>query len=146
VSFSLEPGETLGLLGRTGSGKTTVTRLLARLYDPVKGSVRLHGTDLRDVSTADLRHRVGMVTQDVQFLSATVRDNLSLFHPGIADADILAVFRELDLWEWYLTLPHGLDTVLGPGGAGLSAGESQLLAFTRIFLRDPGLVILDEAP
>ncbi|HEX6508389.1 MAG TPA: ABC transporter ATP-binding protein [Chloroflexota bacterium] len=156
ISLCLEPGETLGLLGRTGSGKTTLTRLLARLYEPDSGTIRLggandfeHACPLRDVSEADLRHRVGVVTQDVQFFRATVRDNLTFFRSGqpegIRDADILAVFRELDLWEWYRTLPDGLDTVLGPGGAGLSAGQSQLLAFARVFLRDPGLVILDEA-
>jgi ABC-type multidrug transport system fused ATPase/permease subunit len=145
LAFSLEPGETLGLLGRTGSGKTTLSRLLARLYDPASGSIRLDGVDLRRVSADDLRHRVGMVTQDVQFFRATVRDNLTFFRAGIADADILEVFRALDLWDWYRNLPDGLDTLLGPGGAGLSAGQSQLLAFVRVFLRDPGLVILDEA-
>lgn len=145
LSFSLPAGKTLGLLGRTGSGKTTLTRLLVRLYDPSDGSVRLDGIDLCDLSEAGLRHGVGMVTQDVQLFRATVRDNLTFFRPGTADADILEVFRELDLWEWYRALPNGLDTVLGPGGIGLSAGQSQLLAFARVFLRDPGLVILDEA-
>ncbi len=145
LSFSLEPGETLGLLGRTGSGKTTLTRLLARLYDPTRGGVRLGGADLRGLSPGALRQHVGVVTQDVQLFHATVRDNLTFFHPGIDDADILPVFRELDLWEWYQSLPRGLDTVLGPGGAELSAGQAQLLAFVRVFLRDPGLVILDEA-
>jgi ATP-binding cassette, subfamily B, bacterial len=145
LSFSLEPGKTLGLLGRTGSGKTTLTRLLVRLYDPTHGGVHLDGVDLRDLSTVCLRHRVGMVTQDVQLFRATVRDNLTFFRPGIVDADILAVFRELDLQEWYRTLPRGLDTMLGPGGAGLSAGQAQLVAFARAFLRDPGLIILDEA-
>jgi ABC-type multidrug transport system fused ATPase/permease subunit len=145
ISFSLEPGATLGMLGRTGSGKTTVTRLLARLYDPTAGAIRLDGIDLRDLSAEALRSRVGVVTQDVQFFRATVRDNLTFFRPGIVDAEILEVFRELDLWEWYRTLPHGLDTMLGSGGTGLSAGQAQLLAFARAFLRDPGLVILDEA-
>ncbi|HEY8685878.1 MAG TPA: ABC transporter ATP-binding protein [Chloroflexota bacterium] len=149
ISVSLQPGETLGLLGRTGSGKTTLTRLVARLYDPDAGTIRLGGVALCDVSEDHLRHRVGMVTQDVQFFRATVRDNLTFFgseHPdGTRDPDMLAVFRELDLWDWYQALPNGLDTVLGPGGAGLSAGQSQLLAFARAFLRDPGLVILDEA-
>jgi len=158
LSFSLEPGETLGLLGRTGSGKTTLTRLVARLYDPTGGCICLDGVDLRDLAADTLRHRVGMVTQDVQLFRGTVRDNLTFFRPrhpeghpsgqsprGTRDADILAICRELDLWEWYRNLPNGLDTVLGPGGAGLSAGESQLLAFVRVFLRDPGLVILDEA-
>jgi ATP-binding cassette, subfamily B, bacterial len=158
LSFSLAPGTTLGVLGRTGSGKTSLTRLLVRLYDPTDGAVCLDGVDLRDVSLASLRHRVGMVTQDVQLFKATVRDNLTFFradrpddHRGICyetarvDAEILDVFRELDLWEWYRALPNGLDTMLGPGGAGLSAGQAQLLAFARVFLHDPGLVILDEA-
>jgi ATP-binding cassette subfamily B protein len=149
LSFSVESGESLGLLGRTGSGKTTIMRLLARLYDPSDGSIRLDGVDLRDVSPDDLRRRVGVVTQDVQLFRGTVRDNLTFFRPptqgGARDADILDVCRALDLWEWYQTLPDGLDTVLGPSGAGLSAGEAQLLAFARVFLSDPGLVILDEA-
>jgi ATP-binding cassette, subfamily B, bacterial len=149
ISVSLQPGETLGLLGRTGSGKTTLGRLLARLYDPDSGSIYLDGVNLRDVSEDDLRHRIGVVTQDMQFFRATVRDNLTFFGSdhshGTRDADMLAVFRELDLWEWYRTLPDGLDTMLGPGGTGLSAGQAQLLAFARVFLRNPGLVILDEA-
>ncbi len=156
LSFSLRQGETLGLLGSTGSGKTTVTRLLARLYDPEHGSIRLDGVDLREVAEDDLRQRVGVVTQDVQFFRASVRDNLTFFREGqpegAHDSEILEVIRALDLWDWYRTLPHGLDTLLGPGGAGLSAGQSQLLAFARVFLRDslnpasrPGLVILDEA-
>jgi ATP-binding cassette subfamily B protein len=155
LSFSLEPGTTLGLLGRTGSGKTTLTRLLARLYDPTEGSISLNGVDLRELTMdpaageGGLRRRVGTVTQDVHFFKATVRDNITFFHPphaaGARDEDILRVFRELDLWEWYQSLPDGLDTMLGPGGAGLSAGEAQLLAFARVFLQNPGLVILDEA-
>jgi ABC-type multidrug transport system fused ATPase/permease subunit len=145
LSFSLQPGETLGLLGRTGSGKTTVMRLLARLYDPAVGTVLLDGRNLRDVSPGSLRRSVGVVSQDVQFFRATVRDNLTFFRSDIEDADILAVIRELDLQDWYETLPHGLDTMLGAGGAGFSAGQAQLLAFVRVFLRDPGLILLDEA-
>jgi ATP-binding cassette subfamily B protein len=152
LCLSLQPGETLGLLGSTGSGKTTVTRLLARLYDPDAGSIRLDGFDLREVSEDSLRQRVGVVTQDVQFFRATVRDNLTFFAAKNRDAEILDVLQQLDLWNWYCALPHGLDTMLGAGGAGLSAGQAQLLAFARVFLRDsldpasrPGLVILDEA-
>lgn len=149
LSFRLEPGVVLGLLGRTGSGKTTLTRLLFRLYDPDGGVVRLGDAegflDVHRAPLANLRQRVGMVTQNVQLFHATVRDNLTLFDERFSDGEILRVIQELGLEEWYRSLPRGLDTELESGGAGLSAGEAQLLAFTRIFLQDPGLVILDEA-
>jgi ABC-type multidrug transport system fused ATPase/permease subunit len=145
LSFRIEPGEIVGLLGRTGSGKTTVTRLLARLYDPDCGMIRLGDADLRLARLADLRKVVGMVTQDVQLFHATVRDNLTFFDSSIDDPRIIQALSDLGLLVWYNSLPDGLDTVLAANGGGLSAGEAQLLAFTRIFLRDPALVILDEA-
>jgi ATP-binding cassette subfamily B protein len=145
LSFSLAPGRVLGLLGRTGSGKSTLTRLLFRLYDPTAGTLRLGGVELGAVALRDLRRRVGLVTQDVQLFRATVRDNLTLFAPGVPDARLLDAFRELGLWEWFQRLPEGLDTELRDGGRSLSAGEAQLLAFARVMLRDPGLVVLDEA-
>jgi ATP-binding cassette subfamily B protein len=145
LSMDLKPGTVLGLLGRTGSGKTTLARLLLRLYDPARGAINLNGVDIRDASLRQLRHAIGFVTQDVQLFNATLRDNLTMFDGEIPDAKILQVVHELGLTEWYGSLPEGLDTVLGPGGGSLSAGEAQLLAFARIFLRDPGLVVLDEA-
>ena len=145
IQFTLAPGQVLGLLGRTGSGKTTLTRLLFRLYDPTAGAIRLGGVDLRAVPLAELRERIGIVTQDVQLFGATIRDNLTLFDRTIDDARIIAALAELGLRPWLDALPNGLDTALGAGGTGLSAGESQLLAFARVFLRNPGLVILDEA-
>jgi ABC-type multidrug transport system fused ATPase/permease subunit len=150
ISFHLRPGTVLGLLGRTGSGKTTLTRLVFRLYDPDQGGVYLgHDgsalADVRQVPLPHLRHRVGMVTQNIQLFNATVRDNLTFFDRDVPDERILQVLRDLGLWAWYESLPEGLDTELESGGGGLSAGEAQLLAFTRIFLQDPGLVILDEA-
>jgi len=145
ISFDLSPGMTLGLLGRTGSGKTTLARLVFRLYDPTAGAIRLGGVDIRDATLRHVRQRVALVTQDVQLFQATVRDNLTFFDPTISDAQIQTVIDQLELTEWYASLPEGLDTRLETGGRGLSAGEAQLLAFTRIFLRDPGLVILDEA-
>ncbi len=145
LSWDLAPGEVLGVLGRTGSGKTTATRLLCRLYDPQEGAVRIGGVDLRRVALEDLRRRVGIVTQDVQLFEATVRENLTLFDDTISDATILAVVDELGLGTWLHDLPQGLDTELQGNQAGLSAGEAQLLAFTRVFLHDPGLVMLDEA-
>jgi ATP-binding cassette subfamily B protein len=153
LSFQLEAGRVLGLLGRTGSGKTTLTRLLFRLYDPDAGAVCLRGgdgagdgpVDLRDLPLPTLRQRVGMVTQNIQLFHATVRENLTFFDETIPDDRILEVIRQVGLDGWLDSLPAGLDSELEAGGGGLSAGEAQLLAFTRIFLQDPGLVILDEA-
>jgi ATP-binding cassette subfamily B protein/ATP-binding cassette subfamily C protein len=149
VSFQLPPGKVLGLLGRTGSGKTTLTSLLFRLYDPTQGIIRLgvngHQPDIREIALDDLRQRIGLVTQNVQLFQATVRDNLTFFDDRIPDEQILQVIEELQLFEWYDSLPNGLDTELETEGNNLSAGEAQLLAFTRVFLSDPDLVILDEA-
>ncbi len=151
ITFELTANRTLGILGRTGSGKTTLTRLLFRLYDVDAGAIRLDGVDVRDVSLSDLRRHVGMVTQEVQLFAATIRDNLTLFanhdpqRPPVDDADIIAAIEALGLESWFRALPDGLDTMLKASGKGLSAGEAQLLAFTRVFLRDPRLVVLDEA-
>ena len=145
ISFDLAPGRTLGLVGRTGSGKTTITRLLFRLYDPDRGRVLLGGHDVRDARLADLRARVGVVTQDVRLLAGTVRDNLTLLDPSVADDRLTAVIEELGLADWYRGLPDGLDSYVRPEGTSMSAGEAQLLAFARVFLRDPGVVVLDEA-
>lgn len=145
ISFELSPGKVLGLLGRTGSGKTTLARLLFRLYDPVCGKIYLDGKELRELALEDTRSHIGMVTQDVQLFNASVRDNLTFFNRGISDERIEQALRKLDLWQWLQGLPAGLDTRLGAGGHGLSAGEAQLLAFARVFLKHPGLVILDEA-
>jgi ATP-binding cassette, subfamily B, bacterial len=145
LTLGLSAGRVLGVLGRTGSGKTTLTRLLFRLYDPRDGAIRLGETDIRDLALRDLRRRVGIVTQDVQIFHATLRANLTFFDRSIPDSAIIGALEDVGLGAWYHALPDGLDTLLASGNAGLSAGEAQLLAFTRIFLRDPGVVILDEA-
>ncbi len=152
ISFTLAPGEVLGLLGRTGSGKTTLTHLLFRLYHPQAGSIKLtlpdphQGmVDIQDIPLPVLRNRIGMVTQNIELFHASVRDNLTFFNLSIPDEHILTWLHELGLERWYAGLKDGLNTVLESGGSGLSAGEAQLLAFTRIFLCDPGLVVLDEA-
>lgn len=145
ITLHMPPGHVLGVLGRTGSGKTTLTRLLCRLYDPDSGVITLGGADLRALPLDGLRRRVGVVTQDVQLFQATLRDNITFFDRTIADSAIEAALAELGLLEWVRAMPRGLDTPLAAGGQGFSAGEAQLLAFTRLLLRDPGLVILDEA-
>ncbi|GAA0401069.1 ABC transporter ATP-binding protein [Paenibacillus motobuensis] len=145
LSFDLKPGQTMGLLGRTGSGKTTIARLLLRFYDPQEGRIKLSGIDIRDCKLHELRQGVAMVTQNIEIMEGTVRDNLTLFDTDIQDETIVSVLEELGLKEWYAALPDGLDTILASGGGSLSAGEAQLLAFARVFLTNPGLVILDEA-
>lgn len=148
ITLHVGAGEVLGILGRTGSGKSTLARLLCRLYDPNSGTIRLGGVPIQEERLTTLRQRVGIVTQEVQLFSASVRDNLTLFMPGISDERIVQVLHTLGLEEWYTSLPRGLETIIGTdigSEAGFSAGEAQLLAFARIFLQDPAVVILDEA-
>jgi ATP-binding cassette, subfamily B, bacterial len=145
VSFTVHPGRVLGIIGRTGSGKTTLTRLLLRFYDPAGGIVRLGGVDIRSVRLAAVRERIGLVTQDVQLFDATLRDNLTLFDADLPDERLHTALDALGMQPWVRGLPHGLDTRLGAGGVGLSAGQAQLLACARIFLRDPDVIVLDEA-
>lgn len=145
VSFIVPPGTTLGLMGKTGSGKSTLVRLLFRLYDPQAGAVLLNGTDVRDLDLESLRRRVAMVTQEVQIFPASVRDNVTLFDPSFTASQVETVLREIGLRSWLESQPHGLETELASRGGGLSAGQAQLLAFARVFLRDPDVVILDEA-
>lgn len=144
LSFHLPAGTTLGLLGRTGSGKTTISRLLLRFYEPTSGAIQLDATPIHEIALAALRERIGLVTQEVQLFHASVRENLSLFDPSIDDERMLAAIHAVEMDEWLLSLPYGLDTVLPPGG-GVSAGQAQLLAVARVLLRDPALIILDEA-
>lgn len=145
VSFKLRPGRVLGLLGRTGGGKTTITRLLFRLYDPDEGRVLLGGRDIREAKTLELRDRIALVPQTVRLVHGSVRDNLTFFDSTIPDERLQEIVRELGLSRWLDSLPDGLDTQLEADGGGLSAGEAQLLAFARVFLKDPRVVVLDEA-
>lgn len=145
VSFRVQPGHVLGIVGRTGSGKTTIARLLFRLYDVDVGAVRVGGTDVRELRVEELQHHIGLVTQDVQLFTGTLRDNVRLFDPDVGDDQIMAVFASLGLAEWLHELPDGLDTEIGSTARGMSAGEAQLLALARVFLEDPGVVVLDEA-
>ncbi len=145
LSFDLQPASVLGLLGRTGSGKTTIGRLIFRLYDVNSGGIKINNADVREHHLESLRRDIAIVTQDVQLFKASVRENLTFFDRTILDEKIIATLEDLELGDWYASLPQGLDSVLETGSRSLSAGEAQLLAFTRVFLKNPGLVILDEA-
>ena len=144
VTFDLRPGRMLGVVGRTGSGKTTLARLLVRLYDPDEGRILLGGQGVRDYDVTDLREHVAMVTQDVRLFHGTIRDNLTLYDRSVKDEQLLDVFDRLGIMQWYRTQPDGLDTQLRSGETDLSSGEAQLLALSRVFLKDPEVIVLDE--
>ncbi|GIP37121.1 ABC transporter ATP-binding protein [Paenibacillus sp. J31TS4] len=144
ITFSLRPGERLGIVGRTGSGKSSISRLLLRLYNLDSGTIRVGGVDIRTLRLEALYRRVGMVTQDVQLFDGSLRDNLTLFNPDVSDERILETTERLGLRQWIDAMPNGLDSHLSAGGSSLSAGEAQLFALTRVFLTQPSLVILDE--
>ncbi|WP_145317787.1 ABC transporter ATP-binding protein [Paenibacillus xylanexedens] len=144
INFAIKPGERLGIIGRTGSGKSSLSRVLLRLYNLDRGTIRVGGTDITKLSLQALYRRVGMVTQDVQLFDGTLRDNLTLFNGDVSDHMIKETTDRLGLSQWIDSQPAGLDTYLAAGGASLSAGEAQLFALTRVFLTEPSLVILDE--
>ena len=122
-----------------------MARLLLRFYDPQSGSIALGGTDIRNCKLVDLRKRVALVTQNIEIMQGTIRDNLAFYDDSITDEQIIEVLKELGLGAWYEAMPEGLNTGLPPEEEVLSAGEAQLLAFARVFLTNPGLVIMDEA-
>jgi len=145
VSLHIPAGAHVGIIGRTGSGKTTLGRLVLRLWDVTDGSVRVGGIDVRELGIGTLRRRIAVVTQDVELFRATLRDNLTLFGTRDSDDDALVeVLHHVGLGTWFDHQDNGLDTALD-GGHSLSAGEAQLLALARAFLADPDLVVLDEA-
>jgi ATP-binding cassette subfamily B protein len=110
-----------------------------------EGSIKINGENIHEIQLESLRQNIAIVTQDVQLFRASIRENLTFFDRSILDEKIIATLEDLELGDWFRTLPNGLDTELETGSRSLSAGEAQLLAFTRVFLRNPGLVILDEA-
>jgi ATP-binding cassette subfamily B protein len=135
----------IALVGPSGAGKTTVTALVARLYDPVSGAVRLGGVDARDVRQEELHERVGVVTQEAHLFHDTVRANLRYARPEATDEQLEQALRAAQVWGLVSTLPEGLDTVVGDRGHRLSGGEKQRIALARLLLKAPGVVVLDEA-
>ncbi|HEX8780502.1 MAG TPA: ABC transporter ATP-binding protein, partial [Nocardioides sp.] len=144
VDLSVPAGHTCALVGRTGSGKSTLASLLSRAVEPPWGTVHLGGVDVRRVDLQALRRAVGVVTQRTEILAGTLADNITLFD-DLPRARVAAAVAELGLTDWVAGLPQGLDTLLGPGGTSLSAGEEQLVAFARLLVRDVRVVVLDEA-
>jgi ATP-binding cassette subfamily B protein len=144
VTLYVEAGHTLALVGRTGSGKSTLASLLSRAAEPPPGTIFLGGADITTLDLHELRRRVGVVTQRTEILAGTLADNITLF-AAVAREEVEAAVEELGLTDWVAGLPDGLDTLLGPGGTTLSAGEEQLVAFARLLVRHVQVVVLDEA-
>jgi ATP-binding cassette, subfamily B, bacterial len=145
VSLDVPAGRTLALVGETGSGKTTLAALIARLYDPTSGTIRIDGIDIRDLRLADLAAVVGVVSQETYLLHTTVRENLRYAKPEATDAEIENAARAAQIHDLIAGLPDGYDTMVGSRGHRFSGGEKQRLAIARTLLRDPRVLVLDEA-
>jgi ATP-binding cassette subfamily B protein len=145
VSFRVAPGEMVALVGPSGAGKTTITALVSRLYDPTSGAVRIGGHDLRDVTLASLSEAIGVVTQDAHMFHDTIGGNLRYARPDATDDELWTALRGAQIDRLVASLPDGLDTVVGDRGYRLSGGEKQRLAIARLMLKAPRVVILDEA-
>ncbi len=145
VDLVAQPGETIALVGMTGSGKSTAMSLLQRLWDPNEGAILVDGHDLRDVSLAYLRDRIGTVSQDTMLLNRTIGENLCVGRPDATQAEVEQAARMAEAHDFIMRQPQGYDTLAGERGAALSGGQRQRLAITRTLLRDPRILILDEA-
>ncbi|WP_411091933.1 ABC transporter ATP-binding protein [Streptomyces sp. 049-1] len=145
VSFRAPAGRLTALVGRSGSGKTTVTRLVPRLYDPDVGTVRIDGEDVRDLTLASLRETIGVVSQEAHLFHDTIRANLAYARPDATEREIVEACRAAQIWELVSSLAEGLDTVVGDRGYRLSGGEKQRIALARLLLKSPAVVVLDEA-
>jgi ATP-binding cassette subfamily B protein len=145
VTFRAPPGQLTALVGPSGAGKTTITNLVARLYDPDEGAVRIGGFDLRDVTLTSLHDVVGVVTQDAHLFHDTIRANLSYARPGATELDLVEACEAAQIWDLIKVLPDGLDTIVGDRGYRLSGGEKQRVALARLLLKAPSVVVLDEA-
>ncbi len=145
ISLTVPAGNTLALVGATGSGKSTLIKLLLRFYDPSNGEIRIDGQPIRDLSLNSLRGSIGLVSQDVYLFEGTIRENLAYGNPVATDADIIDAAKTAEAWSFIEALPEGLDTPVGERGVRLSGGQRQRLSLARALLKDPPILILDEA-
>ena len=145
ISFTVRPGQLVALVGPSGAGKTTITQLVARLYDVQSGTVSVNGVDVRDAKLDSLHQRIGIVTQDAHLFHDTIRANLLYAKPDATDLQITEALRAAQIYPLVSSLPKGLDTLVGERGYRFSGGEKQRLAIARLLLKAPNIVILDEA-
>ena len=145
VSFTAPARQLTALVGPSGAGKTTITHLVSRLYDPDEGAVRIGGFDIRDVTQDSLHDVVGVVTQDAHLFHDTIRANLAYARPGATEQELIDACRAAQIWDLISVLPDGLDTIVGDRGYRLSGGEKQRVALARLLLKAPAVVVLDEA-
>ncbi len=145
MSFTAPAGQLTALVGPSGAGKTTITALVSRMYDPNDGAVLIAGLDLRDVTLDSLREVVGVVTQDAHLFHDTLRSNLLYARPSATEAEVVEACEAAQIWDLIRELPDGLDTIVGDRGYRLSGGEKQRVALARLLLKAPSIVVLDEA-